>query len=160
MCGKQKPDLHLYDDRHLRPKALGQRMFGADEILVPAQKLLDLDGIDVDQSASSVTYNHFLLQRREIIFSNGAPTESMFTDAVALKSVSNAARREITARLWSVRNQTLRHGGLTTDMFMAFDEPNQQRPLLTLRLSIPYCSYCVGVFDCWHTWGCPETDGE
>jgi acyl-CoA reductase-like NAD-dependent aldehyde dehydrogenase len=51
----------------------------------------------VDQSASSVTYNHFLLQRHEIVFANGAPTESMFTGTEALKSVSKAARREITA---------------------------------------------------------------
>ncbi|WP_052245179.1 Hint domain-containing protein [Halocynthiibacter namhaensis] len=76
---------------------VAQRMFGTDEILVPAKKLVDLDGIDVDQSASSVTYNHFLLQRHEIVFSNGAPTESMFTGTEALKSVSKAARREITA---------------------------------------------------------------
>ncbi|WP_234417041.1 Hint domain-containing protein [Loktanella sp. Alg231-35] len=76
---------------------VAKRMFDADEILIPAKKLVELDGIDVDQSASSVTYNHFLLQRHEIVFSNGAPTESMFTGTEALKSVSKAARREITA---------------------------------------------------------------
>lgn len=76
---------------------VAQRMFGAEEILVPAKKLVDLNGIDVDQSINNVTYNHFLLQRHEIVFSNGAPTESMFTGVEALKSVSNAARREIAA---------------------------------------------------------------
>ncbi|MEL6639723.1 MAG: Hint domain-containing protein [Pseudomonadota bacterium] len=76
---------------------VAQRMFGTSEILVPAKKLIDLDGIDVDHSANGVTYNHFLLQRHEIVFSNGAPTESMFTGTEALKSVSKAAKREITA---------------------------------------------------------------
>ena len=76
---------------------VAQRMFGANEILVPAKRLVDLDRIDVDWSASSVTYNHFLLRRHEIVFSNGAPTESMFTGTQALKSVSKAAQREIIA---------------------------------------------------------------
>jgi hypothetical protein len=75
---------------------VAERMFGADEILVPAKKLVNLDGIDVDRSANSVTYNHFLLQRHEIVFSNGTPTESMLTGTEALKSVSRAAQREIT----------------------------------------------------------------
>jgi len=74
---------------------VAQRMFGVDEILVPAKRLIDLDGIDVDRSARSVTYNHFLLQRHEIVFSNGAPTESMYTGTEALNSVCRAAQREI-----------------------------------------------------------------
>lgn len=76
---------------------VAQRIFGMAEILIPAKKLLDLDGIDVDLDAPSVAYNHFLFERHEIVFSNGAPTESMFTGTEALKSLGIAARKEITS---------------------------------------------------------------
>ncbi|MEP6017713.1 MAG: Hint domain-containing protein [Paracoccaceae bacterium] len=75
--------------------AIAQRMFGTSEILIPAKKLLDIVGIDVDQGAQSVTYTHFLFEKHEIVFSNKAPTESLFTGKEALKSVSAAARQEI-----------------------------------------------------------------
>ncbi|MEO9517874.1 MAG: Hint domain-containing protein [Paracoccaceae bacterium] len=76
--------------------AIAQRMFGASEVLIPAKKLLIIDGIDVDQDALSVTYTHFLFEKHEIVFSNQAPSESLFTGKEALKSVSAAARQEIT----------------------------------------------------------------
>lgn len=74
---------------------VAQRIFGTSEILVSAKKLLNLDGIDIDLDAVNVTYNHFLFDRHEIVFSNGTPTESLFTGAEALKSVGVEARREI-----------------------------------------------------------------
>jgi len=76
---------------------VAQRMFGETEVLIPAKKLLGLEGISVDQDATSVTYTHFLFAKHEIVFANGAPTESLFTGQEALKSVGPAARREITA---------------------------------------------------------------
>lgn len=76
---------------------VAQRMFGTAEILIPAKKLLDLDGVNIDLALPSVTYNHFLCERHEIVFSNGTPTESMLTGVEAMKSVGIAARREIEA---------------------------------------------------------------
>lgn len=74
---------------------VAQRMFGVLEVLVPAKKLLDLDGVDIETDAMSVTYHHFLFDRHEVVFSNGAPTESLFTGREALKSVGSSARKEI-----------------------------------------------------------------
>ncbi|TRD13431.1 Hint domain-containing protein [Palleronia caenipelagi] len=71
------------------------RMFDAEEVLIPANKLLALDGIDIDAGAQSVEYYHMLFDQHEIVFSNGAPTESLFTGPEALKAVSPAAREEI-----------------------------------------------------------------
>ena len=81
--------------RVLIRSAVAWRMFGAFEVLMPAKKLLDLDGIDIDLEASSVGYNHILFDQHEIVFSNGAPTESLHPGVEALKSVGRDAYQEI-----------------------------------------------------------------
>ena len=60
-----------------------------------AKDLLQVEGIDVVQDAESVTYVHCLLDRHQIVESEGAETESLFTGLEALKTVDSAARVEI-----------------------------------------------------------------
>ena len=74
---------------------LARRLHGADEVLVAAKHLLQVEGIDVVQDADSVTYVHFLFDRHQIVESEGAETESLFTGPEALKTVDSAARVEI-----------------------------------------------------------------
>ena len=74
---------------------LARRLNGADEVLVAAKHLLQVEGIDVEQDADSVTYVHFLFDRHQIVESEGAETESLFTGPEALKTVDSAARVEI-----------------------------------------------------------------
>ncbi|MEO1109682.1 MAG: Hint domain-containing protein [Pseudomonadota bacterium] len=75
---------------------IARRMFGSREVLVPANKLLVLDGIDVQRSnPEGVEYFHILFDQHEIIRANGAWTESLFTGPEALKSLSAEARSEI-----------------------------------------------------------------
>ncbi|MFC3168046.1 Hint domain-containing protein [Paracoccus fontiphilus] len=71
------------------------KMFGADEILVAAKQLLNLDGIDIAEDLAEVEYFHFMFDDHQVVLSNGAETESLFTGPEALKSVGHAARREI-----------------------------------------------------------------
>lgn len=71
------------------------RMFGAAEILVAAKHLLDIDGIDVAQDLSSVTYVHILLDDHQIVHVDGAEAETLYTGPEALKTLSAAARQEI-----------------------------------------------------------------
>lgn len=71
------------------------RMFGAEEILVAAKQLLMIEGIDVIDDITEVEYYHFLCDRHEVVYSNGAATESMYTGEQALKAVGPAAREEI-----------------------------------------------------------------
>ena len=73
------------------------KMFGAAEVLVPAKQLLQWPGIDYADDLAPVEYHHFLFDRHEVVISNGAETESLFTRPEALKSVGPAARQEILA---------------------------------------------------------------
>ena len=61
----------------------------------PSIKLIELPGIFVDETIESVEYFHLLFDRHEIIYAEGAPTESLFTGPEALKSLSPEAREEI-----------------------------------------------------------------
>ena len=63
------------------------RLFDSAEVLIPANKLLTLPGIDIAWDADGVEYFHFLFDDHQIVWSNGAPTESLFTGPEALKSV-------------------------------------------------------------------------
>ena len=70
-------------------------MFGADEVLVAARQLCQIAGIDVAADLAEVTYHHIMFDRHEVVLSNGAETESLFTGPEALKSVSAEQRGEI-----------------------------------------------------------------
>ena len=75
---------------------IAKRMFDAQELLVPANKLTGLDDIDViHDNPKGVEYFHLLFDHHEIIWANGALTESLFTGPQALKSLSPEARAEI-----------------------------------------------------------------
>ncbi|MCK8464889.1 Hint domain-containing protein [Aliiroseovarius sp. S1339] len=74
---------------------IAKRMFGGEEALIPAHKLVDIPGIFTDTVDGPVTYMHLLLDSHEIVFSEGAPTESLFTGKEALKSVGDDAYDEI-----------------------------------------------------------------
>ena len=74
---------------------IAQRMFGAMEVLVPAKQLCQLTGIDIADDVSEVEYFHFLFDQHEVVYSNGAESESLYTGPEALKSVGAAALEEI-----------------------------------------------------------------
>lgn len=83
--------------RILVRSAIAQRMFGTDEVLVAAKQLIALPGIEIDDRAEQVTYVHILFDGHQMVTSNGAISESLFTGPQALKGVSDAARDEILA---------------------------------------------------------------
>lgn len=76
---------------------IAARVAGSQEVLVAAIHLGRMQGVDVYHAPIGVSYHHFLFDRHEVVLSNGCWTESMFTGAQALKSVSPTARREIHA---------------------------------------------------------------
>lgn len=81
--------------RMLVRSRIAVRMFDTEEILVPAHILVASPGICVADETVSVTYFHLLFDRHEIIYAEGAPSESLFTGAQALSSVHPDAREEI-----------------------------------------------------------------
>lgn len=80
----------------VRSKIAG-RMFDAPEVLVAARQLLQIDGVDIVTDLSGVEYFHMLFDRHEVVVSNGAETESLYTGPEALKAIPDAAREEILA---------------------------------------------------------------
>lgn len=96
--GEGRPDKDLLvspQHRILVNSTVAQKMFAFPEVLISAKHLVEVDGIDVAEDVDSISYWHFLFQKHEVIISNGAATESLFTGPEAIKSVSQDARKEI-----------------------------------------------------------------
>lgn len=81
--------------RVLLRSGIARRMFGASEVLVAAKQLLALDGVEIARDLDSVTYVHFLFDRHQIVQSEGAWTESLYTGPEALRAIGPDARAEI-----------------------------------------------------------------
>ncbi|WP_378941716.1 Hint domain-containing protein [Paracoccus sp. R86501] len=92
--------------RVLVRSAIAQQMFGTTEVLVAAKQLIALDGIALAEDLDQVGYTHILFDRHQIVISNGAPTESLYTGAEALLSVGPAARDEILALFPALADDT------------------------------------------------------
>ncbi|WP_170398799.1 Hint domain-containing protein [Ruegeria arenilitoris] len=81
--------------RMLVSSKISERMFGCSEVLVAATKLTELPGIFVDMDVEQVEYFHLMFDQHELVFAEGAPSESLYTGPEALKAVSDEAREEI-----------------------------------------------------------------
>lgn len=81
--------------RILVQSKIASRMFDSCEVLVAAKHLCALEGIASNSEAKGVTYYHLLFDQHEIVTSNGAETESLYTGPEALKSISPSARLEV-----------------------------------------------------------------
>ena len=74
-----------------------ERMIGAPEALIAAINLTALPGVYVDTGCDAVAYFHLMFDHHEIIFAEGAPSESLYPGPEALKSVGDDAREELLA---------------------------------------------------------------
>ena len=83
--------------RCLLRSRIARRMAGEDEVLVAAKHLLGLPGVSVEPPGQAVTYVHLLFDRHELVWSNGAVTESFYLGDQAVAAVDAAAREEILA---------------------------------------------------------------
>ena len=61
--------------------------FGSGEALIPAIHLVGLPGIMVDRNRAGITYYHLLFDAHEVIFGNGAPSESLLLGPQALRTL-------------------------------------------------------------------------
>jgi len=69
-------------------------LFGNSEHLVPAQSLLNDHSI-IRQESETVDYFHILFDGHEIVFSNGAPSESFHPNETGMDAMSQETRAEI-----------------------------------------------------------------
>lgn len=76
---------------------IAARMFGQGEVLVAAKHLLGLPGIEVVLPEQGIAYLHFMCRRHEVVFAEGAATESLYAGPQAMQSMSGPARAELLA---------------------------------------------------------------
>lgn len=96
--GNGLPERDLLVSRQHRMQVsskIAERMFGEPEVLIAAIRLTELPDIFVETGAKTVKYFHLLFDRHVIIYAEGAPTESLYTGAEALKALTPEAREEI-----------------------------------------------------------------
>ncbi len=83
--------------RMLIESPICKRMFGETGVLVAATRLTDLPGIYVDEAAAEVEYFHLIFDQHEIIYADGALTESFLPGPVALGAMADDTRAEFLA---------------------------------------------------------------
>lgn len=96
--GLPKRDLYVSQQHRILVRSkITERMFKETEVLIAAKHLTGIEGIEIDDSNKPFAYFHLLFDRHQIVCSEGAQTESLFTGPEALKSVDTAAKAEILA---------------------------------------------------------------
>ncbi len=70
-------------------------LFGEDEVLVPARSLLNDHSIVIDRDSDDVTYFHFLFDTHQIVYSNGAETESFHPASMDVEDLGSAKCEEL-----------------------------------------------------------------
>lgn len=95
-AGRPHRDLIVSPQHRLLVRSdLAQGLFGRMEVLVAARKLTALPGIRVISPKRGVSYHHLVLSGHDIIFAEGAPTESYFPGPAALRTVPPATLAEL-----------------------------------------------------------------
>ncbi len=96
--GIPEQDLMISPQHRLLVRSIiAERIFNVNEVLIPAIKLCVLNGIEQITETTEVSYWHMLFDGHEIVYANGAATESLFTGPEALKSIPEESREEILA---------------------------------------------------------------
>ncbi|SFU74270.1 Hint domain-containing protein, partial [Aliiroseovarius crassostreae] len=57
---------------------VAQRMFGSDEVMVPAVKLIELDGVERVSPENGVTYHHILCANHDMVRADGHWSETLY----------------------------------------------------------------------------------
>jgi hypothetical protein len=81
--------------RMVASSVIAERVCGTTDVLIPAIKLTELPGIFVDKDVEDVEYFHILFDQHEVIFAEGAPSESLYTGPQAILAMESEARKEV-----------------------------------------------------------------
>jgi hypothetical protein len=84
-------------------------LFGESEVLVAAENLIDGNMVRRDRQ-KDVTYIHILFDQHEVIYANGAPTESFHPTDHSLAAVEPQAREELFAIFPELRSLPKSYG--------------------------------------------------
>jgi hypothetical protein len=108
-------------------------LFGTDEVLVAAKHLID--GRDVTLAPRpAVTYLHLMFDRHEVIYAEGAATESFHAGDTGLSAISQASREELFAIFPALRSDPGAHGATARTCLRAHEArllhaPRETAPL-------------------------------
>ncbi|WP_417726050.1 Hint domain-containing protein [Roseovarius sp.] len=84
-------------------------LFGCDEVLIAAMHLVDGHAVtQVEQEA--VTYIHVMFDRHEVIYAEGAATESFHAGNIGMSAISAQAREELFAVFPELRSNPNTYG--------------------------------------------------
>lgn len=72
-----------------------QLFFGQDEVLVPAKALVDHHAITIERATGPVDYYHILFDTHQVIYTEGAETESFHPADYTLGAIDIRARDEL-----------------------------------------------------------------
>ncbi|MCK0143421.1 Hint domain-containing protein [Aliiroseovarius sp. F20344] len=93
--GSEAPLTVSRQHRILVEGKIAQRMFGTDQVLLPAKDLLESDVATLCSAHQSVIYFHLLFDAHHILNANGIAVESLFIGAQSTAVLSDAAREEL-----------------------------------------------------------------
>lgn len=97
-AGLPKRDLMVSrQHRMLARSGIVKRMCGAMAVLVAAIRLTDLPGVYVEDKVARVEYFHLIFKKHEVIYAEGAPTESFLLNAETVQTIGHAQREELAA---------------------------------------------------------------
>ncbi len=82
-------------------------LFGQEEVLAPANGLVDNDKVIEDHSLNEAMYVHLLFDEHQIVFVEGVPTESFYPCPNSLMSLEEKARTEVFDVLPNLENHPL-----------------------------------------------------
>ena len=109
--GPQMPESDLVvspQHRMLLRSKLALQLFGESEVLVSARKLTLLDDVEVAEDLTSVSYCHLMFDQHEIVFANGAPSESLYLGEMTIEALPPEAREEIRAIFPNLEDEDFR----------------------------------------------------
>jgi sorbitol-specific phosphotransferase system component IIA len=83
--------------RILLRSRIARNMFGCPEVLVPAKDLVFMQGVEEvgESDFDQIDYWHFMFDRHQVVYAEGAAAESLFTGPEALRAVGPEAAQEI-----------------------------------------------------------------
>jgi len=82
-----------------------QLLFGFEECLVAAKHLIDETSVLAERDISRVEYFHLLFDSHQIVFANGAPSESLYPGEMTMEALN----RDAVAELYTLFPE-LKHG--------------------------------------------------
>lgn len=95
-AGLPRRDLFVSPQHRMLVRSrISKRLVGEGEVLVAAKKLLALPGVMVAHDITHVTYYHILCADHEILFAEGAETESFYLGAMARQALDADAVEEL-----------------------------------------------------------------